>query len=416
MSVEIPIFVNKRARTPEQDATVGKRVGILIAFGLFATPYLLRHKLIPGSEAIWAINPVAFLTVAWLLLYMLGHKYQISRRVSVAGLVLFAALTATALSNGMSVSFVISCLLPLALLLVVVPETIFPSLFEGFLRVLNVAMLVIAACAVFDLASGFAVSRAIGAFYGSESLASMNSSGRLVSILGHSLLTAEVALFYYALNQMANKVMGFKVNQILVTLVAVGVVLLTGSRSAMMSLVCMIVLTYSNPNNIKYCIVIIAGFLAFYLAGMFDTMIDRIQTGIQSGDMTSSRNTKLDELLAAGVIRYEWFAGHEFNYANASLIIALEYPLLRFAFSYGIAFSVLLAAYLFVLPAVRIFSQLGVVPCGLLILYLVHVNTYSSICTTQDGMLQCVVVVWLFVGVARYATYRNTCGLRERDQ
>lgn len=416
MSVGAPAFVKRLARTPEQDAVVGKRAGILIALGLFATPYLFRHKLIPGSEAVWAVNPVVLLTVAWLLLYMLGHKYRISRRVSVIGVVLLAAVAITALSTGMTISFVIACLLPLVLLLIVVPETIFPSLFQGFLKVLNVAMLVIAACAVCDLVSGFAVSKAIGSFYGSESLVSMNSSGRLVSIMGHSLLTAEVSLIYFALNQMADKAMGLKVNQILITLVAAGVVLLTGSRSAMVSLICMIILAYSNPNNIKYCIVVILGLFAFYLAGMFDTMIDRIQMGIQSGDMTSSRNTKLDELIAAGVIRYEWFSGHDFNYANTSLIIALEYPLLRFSFSYGIAFTVLLAVYLFVLPAIRTFAQLGIVPCGLLILYLAHVNTYSSICTTQDGMLQCVVVVWLFVGLARYAAYLSVNGESKRGQ
>ena len=406
--------MRRRSRLLEQDAAVGKRAGVLIALGLFFTPYLFRHKLIPGSEAVWAVNPVVLLTIAWLLLYMLGHKYRISRRVGVAGVGLLAMITLTAISSGMTISLIISCLMPLTLLLVVVPETIFPSLFQGFLKVLNIAMLVIAACAVGDLVSGFAVSKAIGAFYGSESLASMNSSGRLVSIMGHSLLTAEVALLYFALNQAADKIMGMKVNQILVTLVAVGVVLLTGSRSAMMVLLCMVMLAYSNPRNLKYCIVIIMGLLVFYLAGMFDTMIDRIQLGIQSGDMTSSRNTKLDELVSAGVIRYEWFAGHEFDYSSTSLIIALEYPLLRFAFSYGIAFTVLLAIYLFVLPVIQVFSRLGIVPCGLLVLYLVHVNTYSSICTTQDGMLQCVIVVWLFVSIARYASCSNTDILQKR--
>ena len=147
--------------------------------------------------------------------------------------------------------------------------------------------------------------------------------------------------------------MGAKINQILVTLVAAAVVLLTGSRSAMVCLLCMIILAYSNAENIKYCIVIIVGLLAFYLAGLFDTVIDRIMIGIKSGDMTSSRNVQLDQLVAAGVIRYDWFTGHEFDYSNNLLIIALEYPLLRFAFSYGIAFSVLLAIYLFVLPLVQ---------------------------------------------------------------
>lgn len=378
---------------------------MFIALGLFVAPYLLRHKLIPGSEAVWALNPVVLLTVAWLLLYMLGQKYAMSRSFGVVRSVLFAGLVLLAFSTGMSPSFLIACLLPLVLLFVVVPETIFPAFFKGFMRVLNAVMLLIAACAACDVASGFSVTKAITNFYGLDSLISMSSSGRLVSIMGHSLLTAEVALLYFALNQIASRFMGAKINQILVTLVAAAVVLLTGSRSAMVCLLCMIILAYSNAENIKYCIVIIVGLLAFYLAGLFDTVIDRIMIGIKSGDMTSSRNVQLDQLVAAGVIRYDWFTGHEFDYSNNLLIIALEYPLLRFAFSYGIAFSVLLAIYLFVLPLVQTLRGLGIVPFGLLALYFVHVNTYSSICSTQDGMLQCVIVAWLFVGVARYSAF-----------
>lgn len=405
MNEDNRVFSRKNRRPIEQDKTVGKRAGIFIALGLFATPYLLRHRLIPGSEAVWALNPLVLLTVAWLLLYMLGHKYSMSRSVSAARFVLFAALVFLAFSTGMSASFLISCLLPLVLLLIVIPETIFPSFFEGFMKVLNIVMVIIAACAACDVVSGSAVSKMITAFYGSDSLVSMSSSGRLVSIMGHSLLTAEVALLYFALNQIASRAMGIKVNQVSVTLIAAAVVLLTGSRSAMVCLLCMVILAYSNVDNIKYCIVIIIGLLAFYLAGLFDTMIDRIMIGIKTGDMTSSRNVQLDQLVAAGTIRYDWFTGHEFDYSNGLLVIALEYPLLRFAFSYGIAFAVLLAIYLLLLPLLQTLRRLGIVPCGLLALYFVHVNTYSSICSTQDGMLQCVIVAWLFIGVARYLAY-----------
>lgn len=328
-----------------------------------------------------------------------------SRSVSVVRFVLFAGLVFLAFSTGMSISYLISCLFPLVLLLIVIPETIFPSFFEGFMRVLNVVMVIIVACAACDVVSGSAVSKTITAFYGSASLVSMSSSGRLVSIMGHSLLTAEVALLYFALSHIANRAMGIRVNQVLVPLITAAVVLLTGSRSAMVCLLCMFILAYSNADNIKYCIVIIFGLFAFYLAGLFDTMIDRIMIGIKTGDMTSSRNIQLDQLIAAGIIRYEWFAGHEFDYSNGLLVIALEYPLLRFAFSYGIAFAVLLGIYLFLLPLMQTFRSLGAVPCGLLALYFVHVNTYSSICSTQDGMLQCVIVAWLFIGAARYLAY-----------
>lgn len=405
MNADNLVFSRNNPRPIEQDEAVGRRAGIFIALGLFATPYVLRHRIIPGSEAVWALNPLVLLSVAWLLLYMLGHKYSMSRGVSVVRFVLFAGLVFLAFSTGMSISYLISCLFPLVLLLIVIPETIFPSLFEGFMRVLNVVMVIIVACAACDLVSGSAVSKTFTAFYGSASLVSMSSSGRLVSIMGHSLLTAEVALLYFALSHIANRAMGIRVNQVLVTLITAAVVLLTGSRSAMVCLLCMFILAYSNAGNIKYCIVIIFGLLAFYLAGLFDTMIDRIMIGIKTGDMTSSRNVQLDQLIAAGIIRYEWFAGHEFDYSNGLLVIALEYPLLRFAFSYGIAFAVLLGIYLFLFPLMQTFRSLGAVPCGLLALYFVHVNTYSSICSTQDGMLQCVIVAWLFIGVARYLAY-----------
>ena len=83
MIVDNFVFSRRNRRPLEQDETVGRRAGMFIALGLFVAPYLLRHKLIPGSEAVWALNPVVLLTVAWLLLYMLGHKYAMSRSFGV---------------------------------------------------------------------------------------------------------------------------------------------------------------------------------------------------------------------------------------------------------------------------------------------------------------------------------------------
>lgn len=83
MNVDNLVFSRNNRRPIEQDEVVGRRAGIFIALGLFATPYVLRHRIIPGSEAVWALNPLVLLSVAWLLLYMLGHKYSMSRSVSV---------------------------------------------------------------------------------------------------------------------------------------------------------------------------------------------------------------------------------------------------------------------------------------------------------------------------------------------
>ena len=399
-----------------QDETMGRRVGYLLGASLFLTPYLLRFKLIPGSEAVWAVNPLAIFAIFWLLLYMLGHKYEISRAVSVIKLLLIAACGLLLRVMGAPISVFIAEWAPLFILLVIVPETIFPSLFRGFLKSLNLAVAVIAVCAALDLVTGYAVSRAIGAFYGTEGLEWLNSSGRLVSYMGHSLLTAEVALAYFALNMFASKVMDIEVNKILVTLIAVVIVVLTGSRSAAVALLSMILISYANTENIRYIVAIVFGMLLLYAFGVFDTLIDRITMGITAGDMTSSRNTKLEEMTQAGIISYDWFKGHSFtdgytSYVRSSLVIALEYPLLRFAFMYGIAFSVLLAIVLFLIPVVYAFRKTGPIPALLLALYFFHVNTYSSICAAQDGMLRCVLIAWMFVCASRIFAWKRHSGL-----
>ena len=385
---------------------MGRRVGYLLGASLFLTPYLLRYKLIPGSEAVWALNPLAVFAFFWLLLYMLGHKYEISRRVSAPRLLLIVACGVLLYMTDATISVFIAEWAPLFILLVVVPETIFPSLFKGFLKKLNIAVVVIAACAVFDLVSGYVVTSLISGFYGTDSLLSLNSSGRLVSFMGHSLLTAEVALAYFALNFFAAKTMGLEINKILVTLIAVVIVVLTGSRSAAVVLFSMVLISYASAENIRYIVVIIFGMLLLYVFGVFDTLIDRIAMGIAAGDMTSSRNTKLEEFTQAGIITFDWFTGHPFDvgyssYVQSGLVVALEYPILRFAFSYGIVFSVLLTVVLFVIPTIYVFRKTGLVPALLLMLYFFHVNTYSSVCKAQDGMLLCTLVAWLFICASR---------------
>lgn len=402
-------------RPYSQDEAMGRRVGYLLGASLFLTPYLLRYKLIPGSEAVWALNPLAIFAFFWLLLYMLGHKYEIPRTLSVVKLLLIAACGLLLRVTGATISVFIAEWVPLFILLVIVPETIFPSLFRSFLKSLNLTVAIITACAALDLVTGYAASRAIGAFYGTEGLGWLNSSGRLVSYMGHSLLTAEVALAYFALNMFASKVMGIKVNKILVTLVAVVVVVLTGSRSAAAVLLSMILISYANTENIRYMVAIVLGMLLLYTFGVFDTLIDRIAMGITAGDMTSSRNTKLEEMTRAGIISYDWFKGHPFtdgytSYVQSSLVIALEYPLLRFAFMYGISFSALLAIVLFILPAVYVFRKTGIIPALLLVLYFFHVNTYSSICAAQDGMLRCVLITWMFVCASRVIDWERRSG------
>lgn len=415
MSAVLQTTENNRPYT--QDEAMGRRVGYLLGASLFLTPYLLRFRLIPGSEAIWAMNPLAIFAVFWLLLYMLGHKYKMSRTISVFKLLLIAACGCLLHMTEAPISVYIAEWAPLLILLVIVPETIFPSLFNGFLKILNVSVAAIAACAVLDLLTGFAVSRAIGTFYDIESLAWLNSSGRLVSFVGHSLLTAEIALAYFALNIFASEAMNLRTNKILITLVAVVIVVLTGSRSAAIVLASMILITFVNAQNVRYVVVIVFGMLLLYLFGVFDTLFDRIAMGISAGDMTSSRNTKLDEMTRAGIISYEWFRGHPFDsgyssYVTASLVIALEYPLLRFAFMYGIAFSLLVGILLFVLPVIYVFRKTGAIPALLLALYFFHVNTYSSICTAQDGMLQCVLIAWMFMGISRFIDWKNHSDLK----
>ena len=65
---------------------------------------------------------------------MLGHKYAISKTVSLVKLILVAACGVLLHVAGAPISVYIAEWAPLLILLVVVPETIFPSLFKGFLK------------------------------------------------------------------------------------------------------------------------------------------------------------------------------------------------------------------------------------------------------------------------------------------
>ena len=82
------------------------------------------------------------------------------------------------------------------------------------------------------------------------------------------------------------------------------------------------------------------------------------------------------------------------------MIAALEYPLLRWAYLFGIWFSALLGLILFFIPMVKAFQSKNKMIIIVLLILILDVNSYNGITTQSDDMLLYCVAVFLLLNLS----------------
>ena len=384
---------------------LNERTGMFLwMLGLVIAPYVLRDRFIPQIVAV--VNVVSICGVL-----LIAKKHFVKRKgwsQAIFYSLLFAAFFLMLLkTRSPSTIFkrIVCNFFPLILLdMKCLDRKRFEETYSIILKVITVSIGLIAACAVVDVATGWRVSKAIANLYGADSLGSMVRDSRLVSYFGHSLVTTEVVLIFYILHIINEFYVIKRYKMVWQTIVSVFLIALTGSKTGLVLIVALIMLVYGNRKMLKYipvlCLVVLVG----YQMGVFDKLLERLISGLESGDITTGRISAFIKMRKMGVLDFHWFSGHSSAMYEKfpGLIAALENPILRWAYNSGIAFAIVMTLLVFVIPVLKMLKYKDMRLLLAALIYIVDVNTYDTVCSLGDSMLRYCTVIYIITSAMNY--------------
>ena len=144
----------------------------------------------------------------------------------------------------------------------------------------------------------------------------------------------------------------------LISVIGIG---MCGGKTGLVLIAVEFALLYVNKKGLKYFIIVAAAVYWAYGYGLLDTVIGRFIAGFESGDITTGRNTALLRVIQGGVLRFNLLIGHAGMNLSERMIAALEYPPLRWAYLFGVWFSVLMCVVLFAIPAIKILKNKNII-------------------------------------------------------
>lgn len=390
----------------------------LICIGLLFMPSTIRTSALHSE---WALINVA----SWLGIILLTKRYYNGGKVNVSKngklgvanpiwIVLLVALFAmeslmlpefTATSE---VKYIYATILPIYILYSVVDDDDIICYTKLFSRLLTVASTIVVICGLMDMFLGVGIGNSIAIFTNAASLIESIRQGRMVSYFGHPLLTAEIMILTFSFNTLVNyciekKSIFYTVYYSLISVIGIG---MCGGKTGLVLIAVEFALLYVNKKGLKYFIIVAAAVYWAYGYGLLDTVIGRFIAGFESGDITTGRNTALLRVIQGGVLRFNLLIGHAGMNLSERMIAALEYPPLRWAYLFGVWFSVLMCVVLFAIPAIKILKNKNIKIFIVFLILVLDVNSYNGITTQSDQMLLYCVSVFLLLNLS-YAVRGN---------
>ena len=390
----------------------------LICIGLLFMPSTIRTSALHSE---WALINVA----SWLGIILLTKRYYNGGKVSVSKngklgvanpiwIVLLVALFAmeslmlpefTATSE---VKYIYATILPIYILYSVVDDDDIICYTKLFSRLLTVASTIVVICGLMDMFLGVGIGNSIAIFTNAASLIESIRQGRMVSYFGHPLLTAEIMILTFSFNTLVNyciekKSIFYTVYYSLISVIGIG---MCGGKTGLVLIAVEFALLYVNKKGLKYFIIVASAVYWAYGYGLLDTVIGRFIAGFESGDITTGRNTALLRVIQGGVLRFNLLIGHAGMNLSERMIAALEYPPLRWAYLFGVWFSVLMCVVLFAIPAIKILKNKNIKIFIVFLILVLDVNSYNGITTQSDQMLLYCVSVFLLLNLS-YAVRGN---------
>ncbi len=280
----------------------------------------------------------------------------------------------------------------------------FEDVFDLFVNFLAVACCLMLFTEILDIFTNMSISKWIANFSGIESLIKQSTNyARCVTYLGHPLTSAELLLFFYLFYHISCKLKQRHESFIPAIMALLGIALTQSRTALVLFLVCFLIFNFNNK-RIRYIIIILLFIAVAYAFGIFDLVIARFTNGITSGDISSGRNTTLINLISTGQLRFYLLRAQTImeTGAQSRFAVALEYPILRWAFNFGVLIAIPLVLIAFIYPFIIVVRRGNKDIIISLIAIMLEVNSYSGIGDTGIRAFTYYVACVLIINAAIY--------------
>ncbi len=370
---------------------------LFLSVGLLFFNVNLRTRI--NSSSVLAVNlMVYFAFVFYLIQSRKPTRATKSKVVLIIAVVLVLCLHVICmfLNNLINVRYIIAFDFPLFLLLIQIREIeSMEVIFSYWTKVFNIAIWLVVIGGLIDRLFGYTVTNFFTNFYNTDAILQMriDEPSRIISFLGHPLFASEVSLICFISNYILSEYFEKKNKLLFKAGLCLVACALCGSKTVFLLLLVLVLIFNFNNKRLRNILYLIIGCYILYLLGVFDIIIGRFIKSIELGDWSTGRNVWLSELYQSGSLDFKWFIGHTAELSDR-YIIALEYPILRFSYRYGIFYTLCLSIYILRR------KQYKILIC--LVALIIDINTYSSIAAIGDGMLLYCSVLFLFLNISNY--------------
>lgn len=275
----------------------------------------------------------------------------------------------------------------------------FKRFFNIFYKFLRFSCCIIVIVGLLDVIFNYSITLSIANYTSIGSYFRILKQHRIVSYMGHPLFTSEILLSFYIFSHYYSLINSSKEKLYPFIISAIGILLCQSRTATILLLVAFLTFNF-NVKKIRYLVLaIIIGLIAYYF-GLFDAVLERF-TLFNRGDI---RNTSLNSLIASGKLNFYLFHGQNMNFITdaTSMAAALEYPILRWAYSFGIIISGLLVIYVFIIPLVKIYRDKNYVLLISTLLLILDVNTYSGLGDIGMKQIFLYIILCTLINLSKY--------------
>lgn len=368
----------------------------IMAFGLFATPYLLRQQIInPFSDKtfLWGVDYIALFALFLFMIQNIHNKkyniWYLFPAFSIAALL--PTQSVYPISWGVIFLFCCCCILPQYILYTSFSLHDKEHCIRNFLIFFDCIISILFITAFIDKIADRVIVKQLAAFLSCDSgvvnFAYFEDSEhtRFFSLFGHPLTNAFLFNACYVLNILYNK----HHKSLLPNYVWTGISLISlvccGGKTGITVGVVITVLTYFK----KWKFYLLAAFSVFiaYFSGLLDNLIYRfMHTSLTSGRATGLQNVLLDEYISFSFLR-GYGSLMDTTYIDTPywyVHVACEFPFVSHALRYGILFTLLLLLPPFIYITIRLWKQKRFIDWFFWCLLYAEINIYNGFSSCLD--------------------------------
>lgn len=368
----------------------------IMAFGLFATPYLLRQQIITSFSNrtfLWGINYISlFALFLFISQNILHKKFNIWYLFPALSLIaLLPTQFAHPISWGGIFLFSCCCIFPQYILFSDFSVPGKEYCIKRFLVFFDCIIFILFITALIDKVADRCIIKQLASFLtcdeGVSQFAYLNDSEhkRFFSILGHPLTNAFLFNAFYALNILYNKYHKNLLPNYIWTIITLLSLICCGGKTGIT--VGLIITIFTYYRKWQFYVLVAVSIPIVYISGILDNLIYRFT----KLPLTTGRASGLKSLLADERISFRIFQGYgsllgskykspEFDFLH----VASEFPLIDHSLHYGILFALLLLLPPFIYVTIRLWKEKRFTDWFFWCLLYAEVNTYNGFSSRLD--------------------------------